>query len=68
MKIPRILKVQIVGYPQDKPKKTSILSYISFISGSLLAISEIMPFLDTRSNGILHAFSKIIQEFRSDIK
>jgi hypothetical protein len=42
-------------FPDKKTKKTNWQGVFSFLSGSLLTISESMPFLDTRYNGILHA-------------
>jgi len=66
------LKIKIDGFPvKDKLKdklKPNWHSYIAFGTGTLLAISESMPFIDTEYNGILHAVNKIQQEYKSDFK
>lgn len=64
------LKIKIDGFPvKDKLKvKPNWHSYIAFCTGTLLAISESMPFIDTEYNGILHAVNKIQQEYKSDFK
>jgi hypothetical protein len=56
----RIINVRII-----KPKeKTKYTKYITFASGSLLSISEIMPFYkETKSNGILHRIYNIANEW-----
>lgn len=40
---------------------------IGMVSGTLLTISETMPFLSNESNGILHAFNKIIKDYKNTI-
>jgi hypothetical protein len=65
VKIPRTFKIKI---ETSQPVKTNLRSYISFFTGSLLAISESMPFIDNEYNGVLHALSKIRQEYKNDFK
>jgi hypothetical protein len=44
---------------------TNIHNYSVFIFGSLLAISEALPFMDTQSNGILHSIQKIFDYYKN---
>ena len=50
-----------------KPKK-SYHGLISFLTGSVLAISESLPFVDNKYNGILHTLSIIQKEYFTDLK
>ena len=50
-----------------KPKK-SYHGLISFLTGSTLAISESLPFVDNKYNGIIHALSIIQKEYALDLK
>ena len=56
------LRIKIDGYPAQKTRHV-----ISFITGTLLAISECMPFMDSKSNGILHALYKIEDEYKNNL-
>lgn len=68
-KIPRTFKIKIDGFPvKEKPVKTNWHAYISFTTGSILCISETMPFINNEYNGVLHALSKIQQEYTKDFK
>jgi hypothetical protein len=58
-RFPKILKVKIMKEP-SKPK------YIQFIATTLLATSEIMPFLDNKENGILQSIYMISKEYTND--
>lgn len=51
-----------VIYPSPKvsPSKPK---WISFVLGSGLAISEVLPFVDNQYNGVLHAIKKIKEEW-----
>lgn len=63
-RIPGTLKIKIDGFPVKIPKaKTNWHAYISFGTGTLLSISESMPFIDNEYNGVLHAVNKIHQEY-----
>lgn len=65
----RVLRIQhnirLRHIPEKNIKKTNWYSIISFASASFLTISETMPFLSNESNGILHAFNKIIKEYKT---
>lgn len=50
--------------PKQK-NKTNWKGIVSFVSGSLLTISETMPFFDNESNGMLHALSKIVSDYKN---
>lgn len=68
-RIPRTFKIKIDGFPVKNPiPKTNWHAYISFTTGTLLAISESMPFIDNEYNGVLHMLSKIQQEYTKDFK
>jgi hypothetical protein len=62
-KIP-ILKIKIDGFPIKK--KTDWSKTISFCTGTMLCISESLPFIDNEYNGILHMLSKIKQEYKDN--
>jgi hypothetical protein len=67
--IPKTFKIKIDGFPvKEKPVKTNWHNIISFGTGTILCISETMPFIDNEYNGILHALSKIQQEYKNDFK
>jgi len=68
IKFPQTLKIKIDGFPHKTSLKTNWSSYISFCTGTLLTISETMPFIDNKYNGVLHTFSKIQQEYKNDFK
>lgn len=47
--------------------KSNFNKYITFVSGSLLAISESLPFFDNiKSNGLLHMLSGIHKEYKDE--
>lgn len=61
--IPRIIRVKL---ETEKPiiPKTRIHNYVMFTSGTLLAISESLPFMtDIKANGIIDALKKIREEY-----
>jgi hypothetical protein len=61
-----IIKVKIDGFPVKSQPKNIFHNYIMFVSGTLLAISETLPFMnDTKANGIIDAIKKIRDEFKS---
>lgn len=65
--IPRTFKIKIDGFPvKEHTPKTNWHSIISFSTGTILCISESMPFIDNEYNGVLHALSKIQQEYTKD--
>lgn len=58
----RIIRVKIDGYP-PKVSDNKFHKYTMFISGSLLAISEVLPFIDSKGNGIIDTLKKIRDEY-----
>jgi hypothetical protein len=63
---PKIIKVKIDGFPIKNQSKNIFHNYMMFGSGTLLAISETLPFMsDTKANGIIDAIKKIRDEFKS---
>jgi hypothetical protein len=60
--IPRVIKVKLET--DSKVPKNRFHNYIMFSSGSLLAISEALPFMtDIKANGIIDALKKIRDEY-----
>ena len=69
MRFPKIIFIKVqhtfLNSPNSVPiKKTSWGNILSFVIGSLFAISESLPFIDVKYNGIIHALSKIQEEYR----
>lgn len=62
----KIVNIKIDGFPLKEKK--NLHGIISFVSGTLLIISESLPFLNTQSNGILHCISEIQKEYKTDFK
>jgi hypothetical protein len=63
---PKIIKVKIDGFPVKTQSKNVFHNYMMVGSGTLLAISETLPFMsDTKANGIIDAIKKIRDEFKS---
>lgn len=61
--IPRIIRVKLETEKPTIPK-TRIHNYVMFTSGTLLAISESLPFMtDIKANGIIDALKKIREEY-----
>lgn len=61
--IPRIIRVKLETEVPKLPKNR-FHNYIMFSSGSLLAISEALPFMtDIKANGIIDALKKIREEY-----
>lgn len=68
-RIPKTFKIKIDGFPiKEHTSKTNWHAYISFGTGTLLAVSESMPFINNEYNGVLHALLKIQQEYTKDFK
>ena len=63
---PKLINIKIDGFPQKAKKNAH--SIIAFVSGTLLIVSESLPFLNTESNGILHCISEIQKEYKIDFK
>lgn len=66
---PSIFRIKIDGIEKFYPEKTNNINWhnvLSFSFGSLLAISESMPFINNDYNGILQTLHKIQQEFKSE--
>lgn len=62
-------RIKIHGFPiKQIPTKPNWHSYISFVTGSMLFMSESMPFVDNNYNGILHALIKVRDEYKNDFK
>jgi hypothetical protein len=62
----KVIRIKIDGFPPKSKKNWH--SIISFATGSMLAISEALPFIDTKANGILHLLSNIQHEYKNDFK
>jgi hypothetical protein len=63
---PNIIKVKIDGFPINSQPKNIFHNYITFGSGTLLAISETLPFMsDIKANGIIDVIKKIRDELKS---
>jgi hypothetical protein len=63
---PKIIKVKIDGFPVKSQPKNIFHNYMMFGSGTLLAISETLPFMsDIKANGIIDAIKKIRDELKS---
>jgi hypothetical protein len=63
----RLLKVQLnpIKISFDSPKKLNLNKYITFISSSLLALSESLPFFDSvNGNGLIQMSSNIHKEYK----
>lgn len=60
------LKIDPLQFKVISDKKPK---YISFITGSLLVISETMPFFDNvQGNGLLHTLSSIQKEYKNNFE
>lgn len=64
---PKIIRIKIENsLVPPISLRTRIHNYIMFGSGTLLAISESLPFMtDIKANGILDAAKKIRDEFKN---
>jgi hypothetical protein len=60
--------IDTINKLSQKSTKPNWHGYVSFFTGSILTVSETMPFIDSNYNGILHALSKIQEEYKSDFK
>jgi hypothetical protein len=61
--IPRIIRVRLESDSSKLPKN-KFHTYAMFTSGTLLAISESLPFMtDIKANGIIDALKKIREEY-----
>lgn len=60
----RIIRIKIDGYP-PKTSDNKFHKYTMFLSGSLLAVSEALPFIDSRGNGIIDTLKKIRDEYKN---
>lgn len=59
------LKLEPIQFKLISDKKSNFSKYVSFITGSLLAISESLPFFDNiKGNGLLHVLSNIKKEYK----
>lgn len=57
------IRIKIDGYP-PKINDNKFHKYTMFISGSLLAISETLPFINSKGNGIIDTLKKVRDEYR----
>ena len=68
-KLPQTFRIKIIDFPPKQTQnKTNWHGYISFVSGTLLAISESLPFTYNKYNGVLDCLSKIQQEYKGNFK
>ena len=65
IKLPRIIKIKIYPSPSNISTKNSFHKYSLFLSGTLLAISEYLPFTQLHGNGIIDVLKKIREEYKS---
>lgn len=64
----KTLFIKIIGFPQKEKNTNQIRKYGMFISGTLLAMSEYLPFSSIKGNGILDVIKKIREEYNSNLK
>lgn len=65
---PRMIRIKLenVTPVQKISLRNKIHNYMMFGSGTLLAVSESLPFMtDVKANGILDAIKKIREEYKS---
>ena len=59
------LKIEPIRIKMISEKKSNFNKYISFVFGSILAISESLPFFDNiKGNGLLHTLNSINKEYK----
>ena len=63
----KIDPIEIKISDTNSNNSSHIHKYISFMSGSLLVVSESLPYFDNiNGNGILHVFENIQKEYRDN--
>jgi hypothetical protein len=63
---PRVIRVKLDSPQINESPYASLKNKIMFVSGTLLAISESLPFVtNVQANGILDAIKKIREEYKS---
>lgn len=67
IKIPKKIFIIIRNEKQKSTNKISYEKYITFGLGTLLSISESLPFFDIKYKGILHMFKNINEEYKKDL-
>lgn len=61
--IPNVIRIKLETGGQNVPRN-KFHNYFMFSSGTLLAISESLPFMtDIKANGIIDALKKIREEY-----
>lgn len=61
------IKLEPVELKLESPTKSNLNKYITFGTGSLLAISESLPFFDNiKGNGLLHMLVGIQKEYKDE--
>ena len=61
------IKLEPIQVKMISPKSSNLGKYITFVSGSLLAISESLPFFDgIKGNGVIHTLSSIHKEYKNE--
>lgn len=66
--LPRVINVKLenISPIQKVSFGERVKNYVMFGSGTLLAVSESLPFMtDIKANGILDAMKKIREEYKS---
>lgn len=71
--IPININLRFKNFDQSLKKHRKVQlgasKYFTFLTGSLLAISESLPFFESvKGNGILHVFSQVFKEYKEDLK
>jgi hypothetical protein len=56
-----------ISTPKIITRRIPTSKIISFVTTIALAISETLPFIDTKANGILHEIKIISDEYTTDI-
>ena len=64
IRFPRTINVNINNSPKTESKGINYHNYSVFIFGSLLAISEALPFVEVEGNGILHVLKKVFEYYK----
>jgi len=66
---PKTLLIKIHGFPPKAAPIYNFHKYVSFTVGTLLAISEVLPFFKSiEGDGIISALSKILSDYNTDFK
>lgn len=62
-KLPNKYTIELINKPYTKNPKMNI----SFVTGSLLIMSETLPFVKETDNGIIQTLWRLQKEYKSDL-